>query len=84
VRVGVRVGVADGVPVVGSPTQRFSPLPAVSGFLQCIAQDALRGVKVAALDTRFTVQAVERTRSLAFFARIFGYAAKSITDRLGK
>jgi flavodoxin len=70
--------------IVGSATQRFSPLPAVSGFLKGIPQNGLRGVKVAAFDTRFTVQAVERIRILAFFVRIFGYAAKPIADRLVK
>jgi hypothetical protein len=73
-----------GLLIVGSATQRFGPLPAVSGFLKGIPQDALKGVKVAAFDTRFTVQAIERIRILAFFVRIFGYAAKPIADRLVK
>jgi flavodoxin len=87
----VRVGDArperlDGVAllVVGSPTQRFSPLPATTDFLKSIPQGSLQGVKVAAFDTRLTEDEVNRVRILAFFVRIFGYAARPIADRLQK
>ena len=70
--------------VVGSPTRQFSPTGATSSFLKSIPKSGLKGVKVAAFDTRFTVSAIERVRILAFFVRIFGYAAKPIADRLGK
>ena len=70
--------------VVGSPTRQFGPTGATTNFLKSIPKDGLKGVKVAAFDTRFTVSAIEEVRILAFFVRIFGYAAKPIADRLKK
>jgi flavodoxin I len=70
--------------VVGSPTQKFRPLPGVTNFLKAIPQGGLKGVKVAAFDTRFTEDAVDKVRVLAFFVRMFGYAAQPIADRLEK
>lgn len=70
--------------VVGSPTQKFRPLATISGFLKGIPNNGLKGVKVAAFDTRITESEVEKIRILAFFVRIFGYAAKPIADRLLK
>jgi flavodoxin len=70
--------------VVGSPTRQFSPTGATTSFLKSIPKNGLKGVKVAAFDTRFTVSAIEEVRILAFFVRIFGYAAKPIADRLKK
>jgi flavodoxin len=75
-----------GIPllIVGSPTQKFSPTGATTSFLKRIPQNGLQGVKVAAFDTRFPVSEIERVRVLAFFVKIFGYAAKPIADRLEK
>jgi len=70
--------------VAGSPTQKFRPLPATTTFLKSIPADGLRGVRVAAFDTRMTESAVEKIRILAFFVKIFGYAAQPIADRLQK
>jgi flavodoxin len=70
--------------IVGSPTQKFSPTGATTGFLKGIPKDGLKGVKVAAFDTRFPETMIERIRILAFFVRLFGYAAKPIADRLQK
>ena len=70
--------------IVGSPTQRFRPLPAVTALLKSIPDNGLNGVKVAAFDTRFPESEIEKNRILAFFVRIFGYAAKPIADRLEK
>lgn len=70
--------------IVGSPTQRFSPTGATTRFLKSIPDNGLRGTKVAAFDTRFTVSEIERVRILAFFVRRFGYAAEPIADRLEK
>ena len=44
-------------------------------------ESGLKGVKVAAFDTRFTMSAIEESRVLPFFVRLFGYAAKPISDR---
>ena len=68
--------------IVGSPTQRFSPTPATTQFLKSIPARALEGVRVAAFDTRFTEQEIDKIRILAFFVGIFGYAAKPIADLL--
>jgi flavodoxin len=70
--------------IVGSPTRKFSPTAAITSFLKSIPKNGLKGVKVAAFDTRFTVSAIEKVRILAFFVKIFGYAAEPIADRLGK
>ena len=68
--------------IVGSPTQRFNPTPATTAFLKRIPARGLEGVKVAAFDTRFTEQEINKIRVLAFFVGIFGYAAKPIADLL--
>jgi flavodoxin I len=70
--------------VVGSPTQRFSPLPTVTSFLKGIPGNGLRGVKVAAFDTRATQADIDKIRILAFFVKIFGYAAEPMANRLVK
>ena len=70
--------------IVGSATQRFSPLGPVTRFLKDIPNNGLQGVKVAAFDARFTESEIEKVGILAFFVRIFGYAAKPIADRLQK
>ncbi len=71
--------------VVGSPTRGFRPTPAISNLLKSIPKNGLKGVKVAAFDTRFTMDEIE---SSVFILRIlvkrFGYAAKPIADRLKK
>jgi flavodoxin I len=70
--------------IVGSPTRQFSPTGATTGFLKSVPKHGLKGVKVAAFDTRFTESAIEKVRILAFFVKIFGYAAKPTADRLQK
>ncbi len=70
--------------VVGSPTQKFSPTAATNALLKRIPKDGLKGVRVAAFDTRFTEAEIERVKILAFFVRIFGYAAEPIADKLRK
>jgi len=70
--------------VVGSPTQKFRPTGATTEVLKSVPRGGLEGIKVAAFDTRFTETEINRVRILAFFVRIFGYAAKPIADRLVK
>ena len=70
--------------IVGSPTQRFRPTVAISSLLKDIPKDSLKGVRVAAFDTRLTQSHIDAIPILAFFVRIFGYAAKPIADRLRK
>jgi flavodoxin len=68
--------------VVGSPTQRFTALPSITSFLKNIPEGALQGVKVATFDTRITEAEIERIKILAFFVKLFGYAAEPIAKRL--
>jgi flavodoxin len=70
--------------IVGSPTQKFRPTPGTTNLLKAIPSNGLQGTKVAAFDTRFTEEAVDKVRILAFFVKMFGYAAKPIADRLEK
>lgn len=70
--------------VVGSPTQKFSPLGSVTRFLKSIPADGLRGVRVAAFDTRITQEEIAKVGILAFFVKLFGYAAEPIAKRLTK
>jgi len=70
--------------IVGSPTRQFRPTAAINNFLKRIPKNGLKGVKVAAFDTRFTMSVIEESRVLPFFVRLFGYAAKPISDRLKK
>ena len=71
--------------IVGSPTRGFRPTPAISNLLKSIPQNGLKGVKVAAFDTRFTMDEIESSVFiLRILVNIFGYAAKPIADRLEK
>jgi flavodoxin len=73
--------------IIGSPTQRFRPTPGISNMLNGIPLNSLKGVKVAAFDTRLTISEINKTRVLAFFVRLSGdsaYAAKHIADQLKK
>lgn len=70
--------------IVGSPTQKFSPLGTITAFLKAIPRGGLQGVEVAAFDTRFPQSQVDEIRILAFFVSIFGYAAEPIAKRLEK
>jgi flavodoxin len=70
--------------VVGSPTRGFRPTPATMKLLKSMPQGGLKGVRVAAFDTRFTEEAINRVRILALLASIFGYAAKPTLKRLAK
>jgi flavodoxin I len=67
--------------IVGSPTRAFRPSDVTKEFLGKIPSGVLKGVKVAAFDTRI---AKEDTKNpvLRFMVSVFGYAAKPIADRL--
>ena len=70
--------------VVGSPTQQFRPTAAMRSFLANIPRDGLKGVRVAAFDTRLTQGEIDKSPPLPFFVRIFGYAAQRIAKQLKK
>jgi len=60
--------------IVGSPTHGGRPTPAIQNLLNRIAQPSLKGMKLAAFDTR----------SQGELARVFGNAAGHIADDLTK
>jgi flavodoxin I len=60
--------------IVGSPTQGGRPTKAIQDFLNKLPESAVKGVNVAAFDTRFSTKLVG----------IFGYAAGKTADSLKK
>jgi flavodoxin I len=70
--------------MVGSPTQKFRPLATITRFLKGIPDNGLKGVKVAAFDTRIAESEVQKAGILAFLVKIFGYAAEPIANGLVK
>jgi len=69
--------------IVGSPTRAFSPTPAIKNWLKSLAANSLKGVKVAAFDTRIALADVN-SRILPAFVKVFGYAAEPIGKQLTK
>jgi flavodoxin I len=69
--------------IVGSPTRAFRPTPAINRLLGGIPKHGLKGVKVAAFDTRISMNDID-SRILPPLVKVFGYAAKPIADRLKK
>lgn len=69
--------------VVGSPTQGFRPTKAIKGFLEKIPENGLKGVKVAAFDTRIAPEDID-SKVGRFFVGHFGYAANPIAEKLKK
>ena len=67
--------------IVGSPTRAFRPTKAITNFLKKISSNGLKGVKVAAFDTRISPTDVN-SRFLNILVKLFGYAAKPIADKL--
>ena len=60
--------------VVGAPTQGGRATPAVNQFLDRVAEPAIKGVNVAAFDTRLSKR----------WVGVFGYAAGRIASSLKK
>lgn len=55
----------------------------IKAFLKTLPSGSLKGVRVAAFDTRADVQEVN-SRILTLFVKLFGYAAEPIAARLVK
>jgi flavodoxin len=72
-----------GLLVVGSPTRAFRPTKPISQFLNGIPRDTLKGIRVAAFDTRGSEEEINSTMFGAL-VKVFGYAAKPIADKLVK
>jgi len=58
--------------IVGSPTHGGRPTPVIQDLLDKVSEQDIKGIKVAAFDTRFSKK----------WVRIFGYAAERIADSL--
>lgn len=88
VRVGdATLGQLDGIEtlVVGSPTQGFTMTKPTRSFLKSIPAGGLKGIRVAAFDTRFTEAKIKEIGwFLASMVSVFGYAAKPIGAQLEK
>lgn len=69
--------------IVGSPTRAFQPGEGMKKFLNSLPARSLNGVKVAAFDTRISIEDTP-VAILRFFSKLFGYAAKSMTATLVK
>lgn len=69
--------------IVGSPTRGFRPTEGVTNFLKGLSIVALKGIKVAAFDTRFAISDI-KSSFVKILVRVGGYAAKPIADRLKK
>lgn len=67
--------------IVGSPTRAFKPSPATTAFLKKIPKNALKGVRVAAFDTRIGPDDIN-SKFLGFLVGHLGYAAKPIANKL--
>ncbi len=70
-----------GLLVVGAPTRAFGPTPGVKQWLKTLPAGAVRGVKVAAFDTRILPGDVNSAVFRAM-ARLFGWAAEKIARQL--
>lgn len=69
--------------IVGSPTRGFRPTNAVRDWVKNIPDGRLKGIRVAAFDTRFAVHEMKSAIG-RFFVGTFGYAAKPIAEGLRK
>ena len=69
--------------IVGSPTRQLRPPAAINNLLKRIPKNGLKGVKVAAFDTRFTMETIKSSFfMLPLLVNIFGYGAKPISELL--
>jgi flavodoxin len=69
--------------LVGSPTRAFRPTPAISAWLKGLPAGKLKGARVAAFDTRISVEDAN-SAVLRFMVKLFGWAAKPIANGLVK
>ena len=68
--------------IIGSPTQGFRPAKSVQTFIESIPGNALKGIDVAAFDTR--IPASDVGTGLRLLMKIGGYAAPRIANALKK
>lgn len=66
--------------VVGSPVHGGKPTPAIEAFLKGMPPELLRGVNVAAFDTRFAAK--DQGIGIRLLMKVIGYAAPRIAQAL--
>ena len=69
--------------IAASPTRAFQPMPTIKKWIKSLPSDSLSGVKVAAFDTRVSLEEVD-SKVLTFMAGRFGYAAEPMAKGLAK
>jgi flavodoxin len=69
--------------VIGSPTRGFRPTPAIVKLLKDLSDNSLRGIKVAAFDTRVKLSDI-KSGFFRFIVDKGGYAASTIAKQLQK
>lgn len=69
--------------IVGSPTRGFQPTEDVAKLIKSVKSNTLTNVKVAAFDTRVTLDSIH-SKLLKGMVHMGGYAAKPIANRLSK
>ncbi len=67
--------------VVGSPTRAFKATKAINDWLGTQSRGSLRGRRVAAFDTRASLEEVN-SKVLNAFVSVFGYAAEPMQKKL--
>jgi flavodoxin I len=67
--------------IVGSPTQGFRATQAITTFLKESLASGLKGIKVAAFDTRISTSDI-KSSFLRFIVKMGGFAAKPIAKSL--
>lgn len=67
--------------IVGSPTRGFRPTEATSNFIKNLFPGALTKVKIAAFDTRISLEEL-KSPVARFIVKTGGYAAKPIAKKL--
>ena len=67
--------------VVGSPTRQFRATPAIMNFLKSLPSNSLKGVQVAAFDTRIDLETID-SKPLKYLVDHGGYAANQIARKL--
>lgn len=65
------------------PTRVFKPIKSILNFIDKIPLNGLKGVKVAAFDTRISAPEVN-SPLLNILVKMFGYASKPIAYKLKK
>ncbi len=70
--------------VFGSPTRGFRPSEATTAFLAGLLAGSLKGKKVAAFDTRLTMESMGPVIRFFFFIKIGKFAAPSMAEALVK